>query len=267
MVTTVAAKLLVLGGGNMGSALVRGLLQSGWDKDDVTITEAREQRRAELTVEFPGVVVTTDPPRAEEVVLAVKPVDAEGACRELAGSAVTRVLSIMAGVTTAHLEAWLGPPTAVVRAMPNTPATVGAGVAAIAAGSSAGAADLAWAEGILRAVGEVVRVPEADLDAVTGLSGSGPAYVFLVAEALIAAGTEAGLPPATSRTLATATLAGAARLLVESGEGPERLRANVTSPGGTTEAGLAVLDARKVREAFVDAVLAATERSRELGDG
>ncbi len=146
------------------------------------------------------------------------------------------------------------------------PATVGAGVAAIAAGSSAGDADLAWAEGILRAVGQVVRVPEADLDAVTGLSGSGPAYVFLVAEALIAAGAEAGLPPAISRTLATATLAGAARLLVESGEGPERLRANVTSPGGTTEAGLAVLEARKVREAFVDAVLAATERSRELGD-
>ncbi len=122
--------------------------------------------------------------------------------------------------------------------MPNTPATVGAGVSAIAAGSRAGEPDLAWAEELLGAVGHVVRLPEASLDAVTGLSGSGPAYVFLVVEALIAAGQAVGLSPAVSRLLATDTVAGAARLLVESGETPESLRAAVTSPGGTTEAGV-----------------------------
>ena len=171
----------------------------------------------------------------------------------------------MAGVPTARLQAWLGDGVPLVRAMPNTPALVGAGAAAIAPGPAAGDADLDWAEGILTAVGAVQRVPESLLDAVTGLSGSGPAYVFLVAEALIEAGVLNGLPRATASVLAIQTLVGSARLLAESGDSPEGLRAAVTSPGGTTAAGLRVLENKGVRSAFLEAVTAATERSRELG--
>jgi pyrroline-5-carboxylate reductase len=149
--------------------------------------------------------------------------------------------------------------------MPNTPALVGAGAAAIAPGSHADDDDLQWAESILSAVGVVVRVPEKLLDAVTGLSGSGPAYVFLVAEALTEAGVLAGLPRDVSAALTAQTLLGAARLLTETGDGPEALRAAVTSPGGTTAAGLRALEKAGVRSAFLDAVVAATERSRELG--
>jgi pyrroline-5-carboxylate reductase len=154
---------------------------------------------------------------------------------------------------------------AVVRAMPNTAALIGAGAAAIAPGTAATDADLAWAEEILGAVGTVVRVGEGLLDAVTGLSGSGPAYVFLVAEALIEAGVLVGLPRPISHQLAIQTLLGAARLLSESEQGPEALRAAVTSPGGTTAAGLRALEAAAVRSAFLDAVVAATERSRAFG--
>jgi len=150
--------------------------------------------------------------------------------------------------------------------MPNTPALVGSGAAAIAGGASATDDDLAWAESILAAVGTVVRLPEHLLDAVTGLSGSGPAYVFLVAEALIEAGVLVGLPRDASAALATQTLLGAARLMVETGDPPEALRAMVTSPGGTTAAGLRALESAGVRSAFLDAVSAATNRSRELGE-
>jgi pyrroline-5-carboxylate reductase len=151
--------------------------------------------------------------------------------------------------------------------MPNTPALVGCGAAAIAPGAAAGDDDLAWAEEILSAVGVVQRVDEGLLDAVTGLSGSGPAYVFLVVEALIDAGVHAGLSRAVSRTLVVQTLLGSARLLAESGDEPEALRAAVTSPGGTTAAGLRALEARAVRSALLEAVLAAARRSKELGQG
>jgi pyrroline-5-carboxylate reductase len=149
--------------------------------------------------------------------------------------------------------------------MPNTPALVGAGAAAIAAGENAGAADLDWAEEILSAVGTVVRVPESLLDAVTGLSGSGPGFIFLVAEAMIEAGMNEGLDYETSAALTAQTLAGAGRLLLETGERPERLREAVTSPGGTTAAGLKVLDDRGVHFAFFEAIAAATRRASELG--
>jgi pyrroline-5-carboxylate reductase len=175
------------------------------------------------------------------------------------------VLSVAAGVTTRAIESAAGRPLPVVRAMPNTPALVGAGASAISAGSTAGEEELAWAEEILGAVGVVVRVPESALDAVTGLSGSGPAYVFLVAEAMAEAGVLGGLPRDVAETLAFQTLLGSARLLIDSGDTPAALRAAVTSPGGTTAAGLRELERHGVRAAFLDAVMAATERSRELG--
>jgi pyrroline-5-carboxylate reductase len=227
-------------------------------------------RRDQLAARFPGLGLSDTAVGADGVVLAVKPADAEAACRAIASAGAgwggaTRVLSIAAGVPTARLQEWLGDGVPVVRAMPNTPALVGAGAAAIAAGTSAGDADLDWAEGVLRAVGAVERVPEKLLDAVTGLSGSGPAYVFLVAEALVEAGVLNGLPRSTANVLAIQTLLGSARLLAESGDSPEALRAAVTSPGGTTAAGLRILENHGVRSAFLEAVTAATERSRELG--
>ncbi|MFN2609027.1 MAG: pyrroline-5-carboxylate reductase [Acidimicrobiales bacterium] len=261
-----AFRLVVVGGGKMGSALVGGLVAAGWaPAAELAVVEALAGRRQQLDAELPGVAVTEAVPAADGAVVAVKPDDVDGACAALAEAGIRRVLSIAAGVTLARLQAALGDEAAVVRAMPNTPAVVGCGAAAIAAGAAAGDDDLDWAEGILSAVGVVARVPEPLLDAVTGLSGSGPAYVFLVAEALIDAGVLNGLPRPVSRALAVQTLLGSARLLSESGSTPEELRAAVTSPGGTTAAGLRALEAAAVRAALLDAVTAATARSRELG--
>jgi pyrroline-5-carboxylate reductase len=258
--------LQVVGGGRMGEALVGGLVESGaLAVSEVRIVEPVAARREQLAARFAGAEVTEACGEAEGTVVAVKPGDVPGACRAAAAAGSGRVLSIAAGVTIASLEDALEPGTPVVRAMPNTPALVGVGASAIAAGTHAGADDLAWAEGLLGAVGLVVRVAEAQLDAVTGLSGSGPAYVFLVAEALVEAGVLAGLPRDVSAALAGQTLLGAATLLAGSDDGPEALRAAVTSPGGTTAAGLQVLEQRAVRAALLDAVAAATRRSRELG--
>jgi pyrroline-5-carboxylate reductase len=163
-----------------------------------------------------------------------------------------------------RLEAALGGQPVVVRAMPNTPALVGAGITVLSGGSHATSADLAWAEGVMTAVGTVIRLPERLMDPVTGLSGSGPAYFFLVAEALIEAGVQMGLPREVSHTLVVQTMSGSAKLLEETGEEPAVLRARVTSPAGTTAAGVRVLEGRAVRSAFMEAVAAATERSRSL---
>jgi len=261
-----ATRLEIVGGGRMGEALVTGLVQAGWaTPDEIVVVEPAAARREQLAARFSGLGLADAAAGAEGAVLAVKPADAEVACRAIAAAGAGRVLSIMAGVPTARLQQWLGDGVPVVRAMPNTPALIGAGAAAIAAGTSAGDDDLDWAEGILTAVGVVQRVPETLLDAVTGLSGSGPAYVFLVAEALIEAGVLNGLSRPAANVLAIQTLVGSARLLAESGDTPEGLRAAVTSPGGTTAAGLRVLENHGVRGAFLEAVTAATERSRELG--
>jgi pyrroline-5-carboxylate reductase len=261
-------KLLLVGGGRMGQALLGGLVTSGWAEiADLAVTEKVPGLRDELTARFPGLQVAAEPVEAEGAVLAVKPPDVPTACEALAATGTKRVLSIAAGITIATLEEHLGDGVAVVRSMPNTPALVGAGAAAIAPGTAATDADLDWAEGLLRAVGTVVRVPEKLLDAVTGLSGSGPAYVFLVVEALIEGGVLAGLPRDVATELAVHTLVGAGRLLAETGEPAEALRAQVTSPGGTTAAGLRALEAAGVRSAFLEAVAAATARSRELGGG
>jgi pyrroline-5-carboxylate reductase len=258
-------RLVVVGGGRMGGALVHGLLGAGWSAASIAVVEADRHRRDELAAQFPGVALSAEVPSGEGAVVAVKPADAAVACRAVGATATPRVLSIMAGVTLADLATWLGPGAVALRAMPNTPALVRAGVSALAGGEAATGADRAWAEEILGAVGRVVRVEEVDLDAVTGLSGSGPAYVFLVAEALVDAGVAAGLSAEVSTILALATVAGAGRLLVETDDGPGALRAQVTSPGGTTEAGLRVLEAAGIRGALTAAVAAASARSRELG--
>ena len=259
-------KLAIVGGGKMGEALLAGLLGAQWAHgEDMIVVEPIEARRTELAATFVDVDITPEPMACVGAVIAVKPGDVEGACRAVADAGVQRVLSIAAGVPLASLEQWLGNGVPVVRAMPNTAALVGAGAAAIAAGTWAGDDELAWAESILGAVGIVQRVSEPLLDAFTGLSGSGPAYVFLVAEALTEAGVLAGLPRPTAMALTNQTLLGAARLLTETDRTAEEHRAAVTSPGGTTAAGLRTLEARGVRSAFIEAVWEATKRSKELG--
>jgi pyrroline-5-carboxylate reductase len=250
----------------MGSALLGGLLEAGWaPAGELAVVEVDARTRRRLTRSWPGVAVRPEPLAGVDAVVAVKPHLVAGVCAQLGSDSPRRVLSIAAGVTVATLRAALPPGTRVLRAMPNTPALVGAGAAGLAAAPDATRDDLAWAAGILRAVGEVVVVGEDQLDAVTGLSGSGPAYVFLVLEALADAGVNAGLPRPEAEALAAHTVLGAARLALASDETPAQLRAAVTTPGGTTAAGLRVLEQRAVRAAVIDAVAAATERSRELG--
>ena len=257
--------ILIVGGGRMGGALLAGLLAAGHPANELVVAEVSASRRRQLAAAYPGVTIAEDVVPCFGAVLAVKPGDVPAAVRAVADAGVRRVVSVAAGVTTASIESAAGRALPVVRAMPNTPALIGAGAAAISPGSTAAEEDMAWAEKILGAVGVVVRVPEVALDAVTGLSGSGPAYLFLVAEAMVEAGVLAGLPRDIAETLTFQTLLGSSRLLADGGSTPAALRASVTSPGGTTAAGLRELERRGVRAAFLDAVAAAAERSRELG--
>ena len=265
------ARVVLVGGGNMGAALLGGMIAGGWaPPEQLAVVEVLAPRRTVLEGLFPGVAVraaVADAP-ADGAVIAVKPNDVAAAVTAAVAAGARRVLSIAAGVSIATLEAAAsaatGDPVAVVRAMPNTPALVGEGAAAIAGGTGAGEDDLAWAESILGAVGSVVRVPEYQLDAVTGLAGSGPAYLFLVAESLIDAGVLAGLARPIAEALVTQLFVGSAALLADRGD-PAALRAMVTSPGGTTAAGLRQLEAGGVRAAFLEAVMAAAQRSRDLG--
>ena len=261
-------ELAIIGGGNMGAALLGGLIAGGaFEPATLAVVETLAPRRDELVARFAGVTVASTLPPCRSAVLAVKPGDVATAARAARDAGARRLLSIAAGVPTHAIEAAVDDPdVAVVRAMPNTPALVGKGASAIAAGASASAHHLDWAESILATVGTVERVDEVDLDAVTALSGSGPAYLFLVAEALADAGTRAGLDPALAARLTRQLFVGASTLLDELGD-PAALRVQVTSPGGTTAAGLAVLDERDVRGAFVAAVEAARLRSIELRPG
>lgn len=259
-------RLQMIGGGKMGQALLGGLITAGWAAaDELAVVEVLDAQRDALRAQFPGVNVVDAPLAAVDAVLAVKPHLVATVCSGL--ERPTRVLSIAAGITIDTIEGALPAATPVVRAMPNTPALVGAGASAVAAGASADDDDVAWALAILGAVGQAVVVTEPLLDAVTGLSGSGPAYVFLIAEALIDAGVSAGLPADLAATLAKQTLFGASKLLVESEQLPAELRAGVTTPAGTTAAGLRALEQQGLRAALIDAVHAATDRSRELGAG
>lgn len=262
------AELVIVGGGKMGEALLGGLLDNGWSAADVVVVEPVETRRRELE-EIHGVPTSSVIVEGEGIILATKPDVIASVAAAAAEVGARRLLSIAAGVSIATIDRAVGDsdspgPLPVIRAMPNTPALVGQGASAIAPNAVADDGDLDWAESILGAVGRVVRVSEGALDAVTGLSGSGPAYVFLVAEAMIEAGVLAGLARPVASELAIQTLLGAATLLAQ-GRPPAELRADVTSPGGTTAAGLRALEEHGVRFAFLSAVEAATSRSRELG--
>jgi pyrroline-5-carboxylate reductase len=263
-------RIALLGGGRMGEALLAGLLEAGFEADALAVAEIDADRRHVLEQRFAGLRVAPSPAwvvaEADVVVVALKPADVSGALEVAAPSLGehTLVVSIAAGITIAELET-AAPGRPVVRAMPNTAALVRQGASAIAAGTLAAEADLETAERLLGAVGIVVRVPEKLLDAVTGLSGSGPAYVFLLAESLIEGGVLNGLSREVATALVHQTILGAGTLLVDGDDGAEALRAAVTSPGGTTAAGLLALERHSVRGAFLDAVTAATERSRELG--
>lgn len=262
-------KIAFIGGGNMAEAIMRGLL-----REDVgvglCVAEINMKRRDELASAFPNVRVVADAAEAAEwgevIVLAVKPQQSEGAL-DLIEPVVTPqklVISIMAGITTSKIEANLRPGSRVVRAMPNTPALIGAGATAVSSGRKATADDLDIARQIFALAGIAVIVEEKLMDAVTALSGSGPAYLFTFVEALSDAGVKNGLPRAVATQLAAQTVLGAARMIVETGEHPALLKEKVTSPGGTTIAALQALENGCFRGVVMNAVEAACQKSKEL---
>lgn len=259
-----------IGGGMMASAIVAGLVERmGHNPDDIFVSDLSEERCAFLretyhvhaTVGADGFL-----PKIDTLVLAVKPQAAQKAMQDTAPktSEKTVVMSIVAGLTLASLEKFFQKQP-VVRVMPNTPLSVGAGMSAYALNEKAEQADVSFVEKILSACGRAVRVQESMMNAVTGLSGSGPAYGFLMIDALSDGGVMAGLPRDTATLLAAQTMLGAAQMVLATGKHPDVLRDQVTSPAGTTIAGVRVMERGGVRGALIDAVLAATERSEELG--
>ena len=266
--SAMSLNVTVVGVGAMGEAIVRGLLAGGWEPASVDALVRNEARAAELT-ESLGIRVDVDPavviPNSAVVVIAVKPKDVHGVLQAIAGhlDPDSVVLSVAAGVTLESIESVLVD-QAVVRSMPNTPAIVGEGVAGAAVGHRTTDEQLGLAISVLQAVG---AVDETVLDAVTAVSGTGPAYVFLLAEALIEAAIREGMSRRVAETFVHQTIRGAGHLLTETGIGAPRLRSQVTSPGGTTAAAVHVLEERGFRALVEDAVRAAAKRSRELGSG
>ncbi|NLY90977.1 MAG: pyrroline-5-carboxylate reductase [Firmicutes bacterium] len=262
----------IIGGGLMATALIKGLLKQGYPAAQIHVSDPDPERRrllTELGVKThsanQGMLEALPPGEAGGVVLAVKPQAVPEALSGLNFPALP-LLSIVAGYTIARLEELLPAGTKVLRAMPNTPALIGEGITALSPGPGSGAPEQAWAERILEGLGRVVVVPENLMDAVTGLSGSGPGYVYLFIEALIDGGVLAGLPRTLARELAVATVLGSARMVMETKEHPAVLREMVTSPGGTTIAGLARLEQAGFAGQVMSAVLAATERAKALGE-
>lgn len=264
-------RIAVLGGGVMGETLASGFLRYVTPKPDLVIAEKREERAEELRREL-GVSIA-EPVEAVRgaavVVLVVKPQDTPALLAEV-GAAVepgALVISIAAGIRTSTIEAALPSGVDVVRAMPNTPARVDRGVTGISAGAGCTAEGLALAERLMSSVGAVIEVPEGLQDAVTAVSGSGPAYVFFLAEAMTSAAVDLGIDQETAARMVTHTILGAATLLDTSGESAEVLRRNVTSPNGTTAAAISTMEQLGVKQAVVSAVTAARDRSRELSGG
>jgi pyrroline-5-carboxylate reductase len=260
-----------IGGGNMARSLIGALIHGGVDARSIAVAEPEAAPREALARDFG---VATQASNAEAVrgagtiVLAVKPQVLQAVCAELGpaiGETRPLIVSIAAGIRIDQIERWVGRPLPVVRAMPNTPALIGAGATGLIANTRASADDRARAEALLGAAGRTAWIEREELmDTVTALSGSGPAYFFLLVEALEDAAVAQGLPRETARLLASQTCLGAGRMLAEGGDAPATLRERVTSPGGTTAAALAAFDAGGLRKLVADAVAAATERGREL---
>lgn len=261
-------RLAVIGAGVMGETLISGLLRAGWAADAITAADRHAPRLAEMEARHGIHAATTHDAAAgaDTVVIVVKPQDASEVL-PVVGAAIrpgTLVVSLCAGLSTHRIEAAMPDGTPVVRVMPNTPAQVDEGMAAISAGAAATPGHLEHVTELLSAVGKVVTVPEKYQDAVTAISGSGPAYLFFVVEAMIDAGVMLGLPRDISTTLVVQTMYGSAKLLADSGEHPTVLRERVTSPGGTTAAALRALEDHRVKAAFMTAMEAARDRSRAL---
>jgi pyrroline-5-carboxylate reductase len=264
----VGETVAVIGAGKMGEALLSGLLRSGRSATDLLFTERHADRVEDLVQRY-GVEAVGNAQaaqRADTLLIAVKPQEIGALLDELAGVVTPSnlVITIAAGVPTRLFESRLAEGTPVVRVMSNTPVFVDEAMSAICAGAHAGEADLDRTEQLLRAVGRVIRVPEAQLDAVTALSGSGPAYFFYLVEAMIDAGILLGLPRAVAAELIVQTAIGSAVMLRDSGQHPVQLREAVTSPGGTTIAAIRELENHGVRAALLAALEAARDRSREL---
>jgi len=265
-------EIAFIGGGNMARALIGGLLRRGWPAAAIRVSDPSPAARGQLEAAFPGIRIRADnlaaATGAATWVLAVKPQHMRTVAESLAATAsrdIPLVISIAAGIRRDDLQGWLGSDVPVLRCMPNRPALIGWGITAVHRHPGVVAALQQRAEEVLSAAGECVWLDdESLLDAVTAVSGSGPAYVFLMIEMLEAAGVAEGIDAATARRLALQTVHGAARMALESGEEPATLREQVTSPGGTTAAALQVLEASGIRATFARAVRSATERSREL---
>jgi pyrroline-5-carboxylate reductase len=266
-----AETVAVLGAGKMGEALMSGLLRAGRTPADLLFTERHEDRAKALTAEYgvEAVSAAEAAKRADTLVVAVKPQEINALLDELADvvTPANLVISIAAGIPTATFEKRLPDGTPVVRVMSNTPVFVDEAMSAVAPGAHANEDHLAHAEELLRPVGKVIRVPEYQLDAVTALSGSGPAYFFYLVEAMIEAGILLGLPRNVAQDLIIQTAIGSAIMLRDSGEHPVQLREAVTSPGGTTIAAIRTLEDHGVRAALLAALEAARDRSRELAAG
>ena len=261
----------ILGAGVMGETLLSGLLRAGRRAEELMVGEKRRDRADELEQRY-GVAVVGNieaAQKADTVALVVKPQDMSDLLAEIAPAVRPGqlVVSLAAGITTAFIESRLLQGVAVVRVMSNTAALVDEGMAAISRGSHCDESHLAEAESLMASTGRVIRVPEKQQDAVTAVSGSGPGYLFFVVESMIEAGVHLGLPRSTASELVVQTVVGSAKLLRETGEHPTVLRERVTSPGGTTAAAVRELEDHAVRAAFLGALEAARDRSRELAEG
>jgi len=268
---TEQAQTAILGAGVMGETLLSGLVRAGRRVDNLLVGEKRAERARELEERY-GVAVVSNVEaarKADTLALVVKPQDMGDLLDEIAGELRPGqlVVSLAAGITTAFIESRVPDGVAVVRVMPNTPALVDEGMAAISPGSHCDDGHLAEAEALMASVGRVLRIPERQMDAVTAISGSGPAYIFFVVESMIEAGVHLGLPRATATDLVVQTVVGSAKMLRETGSHPVVLREQVTSPAGTTAAALRELEIHKVRAAFLAAMEAARDRSRALAEG
>ncbi|HWA67487.1 MAG TPA: pyrroline-5-carboxylate reductase [Mycobacteriales bacterium] len=263
-----ASTVAFLGAGKMGEALISGLLRSGYDADDVVFVERYDDRAAYVAEQY-GIArhdVAGALGRADTLLVAVKPAETTALLDEVStlGAAGKLVISIVAGLSCATLEQHLPAGTALVRVMPNTPALVNEAMSAVAPGTNAGEEHLARAEALLATVGKVIRVDEDHLDAVTAVSGSGPAYFFYVVESMVAAGVALGLDKDVAQDLAIQTVTGAAAMMRDSGDDPTTLRENVTSPNGTTAAAIRTFDEMGIRQAIAAGMQACRDRSREL---